>query len=188
MTNDKIIEMAKLMIAVDQSEDPALVQLLESSFKQFSGIEDGMLLQLAYKLLCDKPYVISSDNEESVRRCFELADDLGATTKDVSGSDAPWWAACRSGQQHIFRFEPDNEKMAKELSFEIYDAVRGYFKDNQGKIDVPAVGDAFCMILEHLCVEHMSTQAQFELAQKLADRLMLYAETRAEEEREAAVV
>jgi hypothetical protein len=114
MNNADIIELANLAIDVDQTEDPTLVQRFEISVKQISSGLDGVLWKLAYNLLNGRSYTFSTDNRESMERCFDLAEELYATTKYLSDSDMPWWAVQNSGP-YTFRFEPHDPRMERPI-------------------------------------------------------------------------
>jgi hypothetical protein len=78
MTNQEIIELAALTIAVDKSPDDAdLGPQLQRGLDRMSG-NDAMALMLAYKLLEGKRYSISSDNPATLSRCRALAAEMGA--------------------------------------------------------------------------------------------------------------
>jgi hypothetical protein len=91
MTNDnaKIIEVAVLMNKVDQLEDSGnegeefrrTVREFQTAHKLLEPDEMAMV-KLASRLMTGKPFIVTSDNPESIRRDIALAQEIGATFGD----------------------------------------------------------------------------------------------------------
>jgi hypothetical protein len=91
MTDDnaKIIEVAVLMNKVDQLEDSGnegeefrrTVREFQTAHKLLEPDEMAMV-QLASRLMTGKPFIVTSDNPESIRRDIALAQEVGATLDD----------------------------------------------------------------------------------------------------------
>jgi hypothetical protein len=80
MNNQQIIELASLVLAVDQNpDDEALVQRLEAGLDQLQSSADGIRVMLATKLLAGEPYSVVSNNPASVQACRSLAAHMGAS-------------------------------------------------------------------------------------------------------------
>jgi hypothetical protein len=83
MTDAEIVELANMVLAIDQSpDDAALAQRFEDRFERLEPVEEGPLVMLASKLLGGKPYRVISDNPETLRRCRSLAAHLGAAVTE----------------------------------------------------------------------------------------------------------
>jgi putative intracellular protease/amidase len=84
MTDAEIAEVACLIMALDASpDDEGLVRRVDDRLKQCASVVEGALVMLAHKLLCGRPYGVSSDNPESIRRYRSMAMHLGATITEA---------------------------------------------------------------------------------------------------------
>jgi hypothetical protein len=79
--NNKIIEIAKLAGRAGSADD---LSQLEAELSELSRLDPpgGLLVIIALKLLCGKPYSMASANPETIKRCRSLASDLGATIEE----------------------------------------------------------------------------------------------------------
>jgi uncharacterized protein (UPF0179 family) len=74
ITNERIIEVAKLVLSMTAAE----TEHFESLTAEFTG-QDCVLATVAERLLQGRRYTVHSDNPETIRRCRSLAADMGAT-------------------------------------------------------------------------------------------------------------
>jgi hypothetical protein len=85
MTNSEIIEIAALVLAVDQGKAEGAV--LQQALDRFTDRMDHSRLFMATKLMEKGRFQFNSDNPESIRLMRSLAEDMGAMVEDVSGED-----------------------------------------------------------------------------------------------------
>jgi hypothetical protein len=89
--NDEIIRIATLQRIVDIGSLVETAPLKDihtntTAFKHFEPV-DGMLLLMTTKLLEGKPYLITTDNPETVRRAKSIATDIGASFEFIHEDD-----------------------------------------------------------------------------------------------------
>jgi hypothetical protein len=84
MTNQEIIELAVLTLAVDASPDDADLEARLDARLDAIGPDLAVLVlgYFAYKLLSGEPYCFNTDNTETVRRARAMAADLGASVTE----------------------------------------------------------------------------------------------------------
>jgi hypothetical protein len=85
MNNAEIVEVARLVLAVDQSPDnETLAQRLDHRLDRFDirGIK-GALLMMATKILAGEPYMVCTDSPANAKQYRSFADYLGATVTEV---------------------------------------------------------------------------------------------------------
>jgi hypothetical protein len=86
ISDDEIIELAALQRRVDQLSLPEDIAKFEHALSQLSR-QDVPILMLACKLSERKPYSVTSDNPESIRRCRLFAQHVGASVQSVQESE-----------------------------------------------------------------------------------------------------
>ena len=85
MDNREIIELATLYLAVDQSpEDDILAERFSVALEHAFDTDSAGAMQtwLAIKLLSGRPFELTSDNPETIRRARSIAADLGAMIEE----------------------------------------------------------------------------------------------------------
>jgi hypothetical protein len=102
ISNEKIIELAALERRVDQHELADDIRQFEMELARLAPT-DLMMLRFASKLMNGKPYRVTSDNPESIRRHIALAQEIGATFDD--SMDDPFLGP-RPGMTSITFFPP----------------------------------------------------------------------------------
>ena len=91
--NAKIVEVAGLMLKLDQyknEDDPACLEdsaRFEQAVKGLSQAE-MMAVNAAYKLRQGKPYMVCSDNQETISGHKSLAEYMGATVEESKPEDS----------------------------------------------------------------------------------------------------
>ena len=91
--NAKIVEVAGLMHKLDQykdEDDPACLEdtaRFEQAVKGLSQAE-MMAINAAYKLRQGKPYMVCSDNQETISGHKSLAEYMGATVEESKPEDS----------------------------------------------------------------------------------------------------
>ena len=81
-SNAKIIEVATLVLKCDQTGNADDLRQLDQELSRFEAA-DHAALTLAYKLMEGKPFRMTSDNPETIRRSTAIAQQIGATFDDT---------------------------------------------------------------------------------------------------------
>ena len=86
VTNEEIVALAGLQLKIDSlgaDKNPSGLDAFKKQLDRLTGAGDCMMLMVAAKLLAGKPYCITSDNPETIRRCKSLAEHMGASVQEL---------------------------------------------------------------------------------------------------------